>query len=94
MQDFGVLQPCNVESEDEMKQIQISEELFIQLIKFHFLDDDLWEDEIKTGLEQKWESIINRLTYTKYKTAPTEEEREKARIEYLDRKGYHKDFRW
>lgn len=37
---------------------------------------------------------MNRELYTKYKTAPTKEEQEKARIKYLDRKGYHKDFRW
>lgn len=77
-----------------MKSVQIPQELFIQLVKYHLCDDDLWEDEIKTGLERKMENIINRMTYTDYKTAPTEEEREKARQKYLDRKGYHEDFRW
>lgn len=77
-----------------MKSVQIPQELFIQLVKYHLCDDDLWEDEIKAGLEQKMENIINRMTYTDYKTAPTEEEREKARQKYLDRKGYHEDFRW
>lgn len=77
-----------------MKSVQIPQELFIQLVKYHLCDDDLWEKEIKTGLEQKMENIINRMTYTDYKTAPTEEEREKARQKYLDRKGYHEDFRW
>lgn len=77
-----------------MKSVQMPEELFIQLVKYHLLDDDLWEEEIKTGLERKLENIINRMTYTDYKTAPTEEEREKARQKYLDRKGYHEDFRW
>lgn len=77
-----------------MKSVQIPEELFIQLVKYHLLDDDLWQDEIKSGLERKLENIINRMTYTDYKTAPTEEEREKARQKYLDRKGYREDFRW
>lgn len=77
-----------------MKQIQISEDLFIQLISYHLCGDNLWEDEIKAGLERKMENIINRNLYTQYKMAGTEEERENARIEYLDRKGYHKDFRW
>lgn len=40
------------------------------------------------------EALINRQLYTKYKSAPTKEEQEKARIEYLDRKGYRQDFRW
>ena len=31
---------------------------------------------------------------TTFKTAPTEEEREKARQEYLDKCGMHEDFRW
>lgn len=77
-----------------MKSVQIPKELFIQLISYHLCGDDLWEDKIKAGLERKMENIINRMTYTDYKTAPTEEEREKARQKYLDSKGYHKDFRW
>lgn len=77
-----------------MKSVQIPEELFIQLIKYHLCEDDLWEEEIKTGLERKMENIINRMTYTDYKTASTEEEREKARQKYLDRKGYRESFRW
>ena len=50
--------------------------------------------KITKELQQKFDSIINRNLYTKYKTAPTEEEKEKARQEYLDRKGIHSSFRW
>ena len=50
--------------------------------------------EIKKGLEEKMEAMLKRELYTKYKTAPTEEEREKARQEYLKRVGMHRDFRW
>ncbi len=32
--------------------------------------------------------------YGKFKTAPTEEERERARKEYLDRRGVQESFRW
>lgn len=77
-----------------MKHIQITEELFIQLLQFHLCDDPLWQEEIVTGLERKMESVVNRNTYTKYKSAPTAEEREKARTEYLDRKGVRQSFRW
>lgn len=73
--------------------MQIPEELFIQLVKYHLCEDDFWEDEIKKSLEGKMENIINRMTYTDYKTAPTEEKRERARQKYLDRKGYREDFR-
>ena len=39
-------------------------------------------------------TLVERESYTKSKTAPTEEEREKARQEYLDRRGILADFRW
>ena len=32
--------------------------------------------------------------YGKFKNAPTEEERERARKEYLDRRGVPESFRW
>ena len=38
--------------------------------------------------------ILNREVYSKSKTAPTEEEREKFRKEYLDRRGIPENFRW
>ena len=50
--------------------------------------------EIKKGLEEKMEAMVRRELYTRYKTALTEEEREKARKEYLERIGMHNDFRW
>ena len=56
------------------------------------IDDVL--PEIKKGLEEKMEAMVRRDLYTKYKTAPTEEEREKARQEYLEKVGMHRSFRW
>ena len=56
------------------------------------IDDVLLE--IKKGLEEKMEAMVRRDLYTKYKTAPTEEEREKARQEYLEKVGMHRSFRW
>ena len=46
------------------------------------------------GLEKKLDAMVMRELYTKYKTAPTEEEKEKARKEYLDRRGVPESFRW
>ncbi|MEG1050201.1 MAG: complexin-2 [Oscillospiraceae bacterium] len=77
-----------------MKQIQISEELFIQLVRFHLCDDDLWQKEIEQGLESKLEAMIKRNLYTAYKTAPSPQEKEQARIKYLDSVGMHRDWRW
>lgn len=39
-------------------------------------------------------ALVLRELYGKSKTAPTEEEREKARQEYLDRRGIPDSFRW
>lgn len=77
-----------------MKQIQIPEELFILLMKYHLLDMEEVQPEIKKGLMDKMDSITMRLLYSKYKTAPTEEEKQRARQEYLDRRGVPESFRW
>ena len=74
--------------------MQISEELFIALLKHHLVEIDDVLPEIKKGLEEKLGAMVRRDLYTKYKTAPTEEEREKARQEYLEKVGMHQSFRW
>ena len=60
-----------------MKQVQISEDLFLSLIKYHILECHNDEEKIVKGLKEKYDSIINRNLYTKYKTAPSKEEKEK-----------------
>lgn len=77
-----------------MKQIQIPEELFVLLMKYHLLDIDEVQSEIKKGLMDKMDSITMRSIYSQYKTAPTEEEKQKARQEYLDKRGMIGSFRW
>lgn len=77
-----------------MKNVQISEELLFALIKYHLMDIRELQPQIQKGLEQKMDSMVKRQIYTTYKTAPTEEEREKARQEYLDKIGMNQDFRW
>lgn len=52
------------------------------------------EEVIKEGLNKKMDSVVRREIYTKYKTEETEGEREKARQEYLEKKGMQKAFRW
>ena len=61
-----------------------------------FLGDgeDDFDEEIRQGLEQKLYAILNRQLYSQYKTAPTEEEREQARQEYLARRGVPQSYRW
>ena len=77
-----------------MKNVQIPQELFMKLLRYHLFDDGGCADDVKKGLEQKMNAMVERELYTKSKTAPSEEEREKARQEYLDRRGIQADFRW
>jgi hypothetical protein len=78
----------------DMRNVQISEELFFALMKYFLLEQEELQPEIRKGLEQKLDALVMRELYTKYKTAPTEEERERARMEYLDRRGVPDSFRW
>lgn len=77
-----------------MKNVQIPEELLIALMKYHLLEIEEVQPEIKKGLMDKLDSISMRLLYSQYKTAPTEEEKEKARKEYLDKRGVPDSFQW
>lgn len=77
-----------------MKQVQIPQELFVQLIRYHLMEDDSRVDKIRIGLEKKLDAMVLRELYGKSKTALTEGEREKARQEYLDRRGIPDSFRW
>ena len=66
----------------------------IDLVKY-FLADIRWdEDRIRSGLQEKLEAMVKRELYTRYKTAGTPEEREKARQEYLEKVGIPENFRW
>ena len=77
-----------------MKSVQIPYELFVALVEYHLAYDDDCAGEIRQGLEQKLDALVRHELYAKYKTAPTEEEREQARKEYLDKRGVFPDFRW
>ena len=85
-----------------MKKIQITQELFVKILKYFYgeefeLDDDeLCElyREIKSGIDKKLDAISRRSYYTEYKTADTDEAKEKARQNYLDAVGMHRDFRY
>ena len=77
-----------------MKNVQISEELFVAIMRYFMLEQVEMAPRIKQGLEKKLDAKVMRDLYTKYKTAPTEEEKERARKEYLDRRGVPESFRW
>lgn len=72
------------------KQVQIDFELFLDLYSYFFGENAPEGDdanEIRRALDEKAERIINRELFTRYKRAPTGEEREQARRAYLDRRG-------
>lgn len=85
-----------------MKKIQITQDLFVKMIKYFYSeefglgDDELCElyRDIKKGIDQKLDAISKRSYYTEYKTADTDEAKEQARQKYLDAVGMHKDFRY
>ena len=84
-----------------MKQLQISEALFVKMIQYFYSEEIGFDDEevfdlereIKKELQMKLDRITMRSYYTKYKTAETEQEREEARKKYLDEKGVSENFR-
>ena len=82
---------------DREKQIQIPEDLFIAMSQY-ILDPDGRSDEklraIKQGIRDKVDRMKDHELYTKYKRHPNEEEREKARQEYLNRRAISPKFRW
>lgn len=79
------------------KQIQIPESLFTQMAAFVLMEDYRTEQNtkmIQDGIYAKLDRQVEHELYSRSKTAPTPEEREKARHEYLERKGIHPDYRW
>ena len=77
-----------------MKNVQIPYGLFLDLAMYHLRGEDDFEEEIRQGLEKKLDAMLNRQLYSQYKTAPTEEQWEQARQEYLDRRGVPQSYRW
>lgn len=79
------------------KTVQISEELFVQLAEYFLLDkrDTERETRIIGGLNAKWETLRKRELYTQmHNSALSEQERERARQQYLDIVGVPDGFRW
>lgn len=83
-----------------MKNVQITEELFFQLCRYHLLDLDELDAQdaaqaIEQGLRAKLEAMQRRAAYTAYKDkSQTPEAREAARQAYLDMVGMLPGYRW
>lgn len=91
--DFLLSEKDNLLGSD-MKNVQIPYDLFVDLVLYHLRGEDDFDEDIRQGLEQKIDAMLSRQLYSQYKTAPTEEQREQARQEYLDRRGVPQSYRW
>lgn len=85
-----------------MANVQIPEEVFFRLFRYHCIPHEVFtpeeldklEQKIQQDIETKLDKMVMRNLYTESKTAASPEEREKARQEYLDKRGISKEFRW
>ena len=50
-----------------MRNVQISQELFMQLLRFHLMEDESCEKEIKQELEKKLDRMVMRDLFGKSK---------------------------
>ena len=66
-----------------MRSVNISVVLFFYLYDYFVYGDVSKHDEITARLKEKMEKMQLRMLFTKSKAAPTEEEREAAKAEYL-----------
>lgn len=70
-----------------MRSVNISVVLFLYIYDYFVYGDVSNHDEITSRLKEKMEKMQLRRLYTNSKEAPTEEEREAARAEYLEMVG-------
>lgn len=77
-----------------LKSVKISEELFMKILKYHLLEVEEESGGIKNGLNEKLDAMERNQLYTKYKMAKSDVEKQKARKEYLDKRGIPEEFRW
>ena len=64
---------------ERKSQVQIPKDLLLALFQYHLARNEKYQPEIEKALMEKLDSMVKRQLYTTFKTAPTEEEREKAR---------------
>ncbi len=81
------------------KNIQISYELFLNIAKYFTIQENEQykkelEEIIVKEVNEKIDKLVLHDLYTQSKQAPTDEEKKKAKEEYLSRKGIHKDFQY
>ena len=59
-----------------MKNVQISQELFVALLHYHLSGENEYEEVIEQGLEQKLDAMLRHELYAQYKPAISAEAEE------------------
>ena len=77
-----------------MNNVQIPKDLFLKIALYFIAGFTDNEESIREELRKKIDALVKHDTYTAYKTAESPEEREKARLSYLECSDISKDFRW
>lgn len=70
-----------------MKGILIKHSLFFKIYDYFVYDTVEYHDDIRNELKERMEKMQLRKLYSDSIKAPTEEERQAARTEYLERIG-------
>ncbi len=77
-------------------RLDLTEEEF--MLYYRYAAEKAAEEPVMRALYEKLEGKIEKMIdhdlYTQYKCAPTDEQKEAARQEYLERRGIPEAFRW
>lgn len=75
--------------------LQMTYSQFSEILIFSLNNEDVPElYRFSQILQAKIDKMIEHDLYTKYKTSPTKEQKERARKEYLEKKCIPNKFRW
>ena len=85
-----ILSHTVTERMDEMGNVQISQELFMQLLRFHLVEDESCEKEIKQGLEKKLDRMVIHLVFSERKMLEHPEVKIATRNMFYDEQGKHR----
>lgn len=80
------------------KSVQIDTELFLKLVRYFNYENDKnaleeLHGEISGALSDKVDKMVSRMIFSKYKREPQGEERERLRLEYLNKIGISESLR-
>lgn len=82
---------------EKTKKLMIDQSLFTDLCIYAVQNADLNDPRylrIEKGIRDKLEAMARHELYTQYKSGATEEERDMARMKYLEKVGIPLSFQW